>query len=155
MTAGYVRFANRKSHFGRLLYLSQALSSHICTPNRITSIESVALIEMVMTVSNMAIHSALFVGMLNRHKSVSDLMVNEILTPEIRRHKIPIDRQRRHRHYFSAIDASDAPKFDALRNAICHTARRLLRFLQSLVNFLVIILGAGVAVVDPKWAQSV
>jgi hypothetical protein len=64
LAAGYVRFANRKSHLGRLRYRSQALSSHICTANRITSIESVALIEMVMSVSNMAIHSALFVGML-------------------------------------------------------------------------------------------
>jgi hypothetical protein len=62
--AGYIRFVNRKSHFGRLEYLSQALSSHICTTIRITSIESVTLIEMVMTVSNMAIHSAFLVGML-------------------------------------------------------------------------------------------
>jgi hypothetical protein len=58
----HIRFVNRKSHLGRLEYLSQALSSHICTANRITSIESVALIAMVMTVSNMAIHSALFCG---------------------------------------------------------------------------------------------
>jgi hypothetical protein len=64
VAAGYIRFANRKSHLGRLEYLSQALSSHICAASRTTSIESVALIEMVMTVSNMAIHSALFVGML-------------------------------------------------------------------------------------------
>jgi hypothetical protein len=53
------------------------------------------------------------------------------------------------------LDASDAPKFDALRNAIYHTARReLYDSLNRLLNFLVIILGTGVAVVDPKWAQS-
>jgi hypothetical protein len=43
-------------------------------------------------------------------------------------------------------EAHDAPKFDALRNAIYHTARR--EFYDSLnrvLNFLVIILGAGVA----------
>jgi hypothetical protein len=77
MTASYIRFANRKSHLGRLLYLSQALSSHICTPNRITRIESVALIETVMTVSNMAIHSALFVGMLNRQNQSQTLWLTK------------------------------------------------------------------------------
>ena len=35
-----------------------------------------------MTVSNMAILSALLVGMLNRYKSVSDQVVSEILTPK-------------------------------------------------------------------------
>ena len=44
------------------------LSSHICTPNWTTRIESVMLIEMVMTVSNMAIHSALLWGCSNRYK---------------------------------------------------------------------------------------
>jgi hypothetical protein len=43
-------------------------------------------------------------------------------------------------------DMSPAPKFDALRNAIYHTARRT--FFDSInrkLNFLVIIFGAGVA----------
>ena len=41
------------------------------------------LIVMVMTVSNMAILSALLWGCSNQYKSVSDLMINEILTHEL------------------------------------------------------------------------
>ena len=41
------------------------------------------LIVMVVTVSNMAILSALLWGCSNQYKSVSDLMINEILTHEL------------------------------------------------------------------------
>jgi hypothetical protein len=43
-------------------------------------------------------------------------------------------------------DANDAPRFNALRNAIYHVARReYYETINRLLNFLVIILGAGVA----------